>query len=817
MKPDRWEQVKALLDAVLECPPEARAAYLAEHVRDDPALQKEVAQLAAAFEAAGTFLEAPAPVVAASLVTEATAAFTAGERLGVYRLVRPLAQGGMGTVYLAERDDGQFEQQVAVKLIRQGLDTADVQRRFRAERQILARLAHPRIARLIDGGVTEAGRPYLVMEYVQGVPFDVPYCDGRRLGVTARLRLFLDVCEAVQYAHQNLVVHRDLKPSNILVIPATATTEARDQVKLLDFGIAKLLTDDPDDGQARTRTGLRVMTPEYAAPEQVRGEAVTTATDVYALGVLLYRLLTGQAPYRLEGLSTQEMERTILEAEPPRPSVALTQALTLPEAAARARDTSLAALRRTLSGDLDTIVMMALRKEPARRYPSVEAFAEDLRRFLDGRPVRARKDTLWYRAAKFSRRHRVGVVGSLLFVAFLVAYAITTSVQARQIVRERDKAEQVSRYLVRLFKVADPYATTPDALTVRDVLENGVTEVDQALGKQPDVQAHMLSTIGRVYHNLGYYDQARMLAERALAIRKRIYGASHPEVAASLNDLADARCFLGDLEVSDSLYRAAFTMRQALLGPRHPDNATTLHDWGLLLYYLNRQAESEAYLQQAVDLRRALFGDRDPSVAEALHSLGATVAAGGRAAAAEPMIREALSIRRAVLDSDHPDIPANMLLLARLIQAQGRMDEALALGEEALALQRRRLGNDHPLIANSLYTLAVMQRANRTPAVADRLLQEALDIRRHRLGNRHSGVADLLHLLGQVRLDQGDTTRAVEAFEESYAILKEVHGTANPGTQEVLRRLADLYETLGRSADATRYRALVQPTSPDTR
>ncbi|HKT61838.1 MAG TPA: serine/threonine-protein kinase, partial [Gemmatimonadales bacterium] len=391
--PDRWRRIEELLDGMLDLPPSERAAWLERACAGDEALRSEVEDLAARGEEHTGLPRPPEALIAPALESLAVAASSepSPDRVGPWRLVRELGRGGMGAVYLGERDDDQFRKQVAVKLLHRDVAGDDLVRRFRHERQILATLDHPHIARLLDGGVA-AGTPYIVMEYVDGVPLDL-FCERHRLSVAGRLARFADVCAAVQYAHEHLIVHRDLKPTNILVT-------ADGQVKLLDFGIAKLMDEEGVPATAPlTRTGMHLMTPEYAAPEQVRGGRVTTATDVYALGVVLYELLAGRRPYDLRGRSPSEIERVICETEPLRPSTAV----------GRERSGRTEALRRRLRGDLDTIVLKALRKEPERRYPSTAALLEDLQRYRDGLPVRARPDTFAYRARKFAGRHRVGV------------------------------------------------------------------------------------------------------------------------------------------------------------------------------------------------------------------------------------------------------------------------------------------------------------------------------------------------------------------------------------------------------------------------
>ncbi len=436
--PERWKAVEPLLERVLELEPERRAAFLDEGCSGDPDLRAAVERLLAACERAEPLLESPAPVVYSALLAPAPEplAPAVGARLGPWRIVGEAGHGGMGVVYLAERADEQYRQQIALKVLRGGAFDAHLARRFLEERQILASLNHPHIARLVDGGVTEEAVPWFAMEYVQGEPID-RYCDGRRLLVEQRLRLFLDVCDAVQYAHRSLVVHRDLKPSNILVT-------GDGQVKLLDFGIAKLIEGGQGGGRAggqeATGTGLRLMTPEYASPEQVRGQPVSTASDVYSLGVVLYELLAAERPYRAG--SGRDIEQLILEHEPARPSQMAARAGSPPAAA---RGTTPDRLRRQLAGDLDTIVLTALRKEPGRRYPSVEQLASDVRRHLEGLPVSARRDTWAYRAGKFVRRSRValvaGVIGAALALGAVALLALRTS-EPRRI--ELGRATQVT-------------------------------------------------------------------------------------------------------------------------------------------------------------------------------------------------------------------------------------------------------------------------------------------------------------------------------------------------------------------------------------
>jgi tRNA A-37 threonylcarbamoyl transferase component Bud32 len=451
MSPEQWTRLKDLFRVAIECDPAKRAAYLDEACADDTALRAEIESLLASHDHAENFIESPAFADAVKALTESPAETVAGRRVGSYRLIREIGRGGMGTVYLAERADEQYEKLVAIKVVRRGMDSEEILRRFYNERQILASLDHPNIARLIDGGTTEDGLPFLVMEYVEGVPV-MDYCDQRRLTINERLRLFRTVCAAVQHAHQNLVVHRDLKPSNVLVTPDGTP-------KLLDFGIAKVLSPELSTlTTEQTRTDLRILTPDYASPEQARGERLTTTSDVYSLGVVLYELLTGYRPYRSLNAPPHELARLICEQDPAKPSTTITnvevvphvgdagaQAASTSESVSLARDTQPDKLRRQLSGDLDNIILMALRKEPSRRYATVGQFSDDIGRHLDGLPVAARKDTFKYRAAKFVRRNRLGVAAACVVALSLLGGMLTTVWQARAARREKANAESVSR------------------------------------------------------------------------------------------------------------------------------------------------------------------------------------------------------------------------------------------------------------------------------------------------------------------------------------------------------------------------------------
>jgi serine/threonine-protein kinase len=625
--PERWQRLMPLLDEALDLPPEARRAFVA---RTDPALRDDLAALLAADEEADDFLNDAAVDWASTLIEEierATAEPTleAGTLVGSYRVVRTLGQGGMGTVYLADRADGQFEQRVALKLIRPGMGRHEILRRFLQERQILARLQHPNIARLLDGGITDSGQPYFAMEYVDGLPI-TEYCDARRLGVDERLGLFRDVAGAVAYAHLNLVVHRDLKPSNILVT-------AEGVPKLLDFGIAKLLHEtDSEDTLIETQAGLRVMTPEYAAPEQVRGDAVTTATDTYALGVALYELLTGHRPYYFERRSPAEIERVICERPPSRPSTVVTRAEEVqpldgapetlkPDEIAAARATLPRRLRRRLSGDLDTILLKALRKEPHRRYANAEALVEDLRRHRTGQPISARKDNVGYRVRAFVRRHRVGVMTTVAVACLLFVGLWASVLQMQAAEREAARTEAVKDFLIGLFEepAAEPAGR---ALSAPELLARGAERAD-AFADRPALQAELLTLLAALSAEQGRPQQATVLHERALALRRSLHGEAYAEAAASLLALGELALAREAFEEAEPLLREGLHIREHAFGPDDARTAELQATLGACLLRLGRHDEARPLLASSLAALRTERDDADRFVQQARTALAA--------------------------------------------------------------------------------------------------------------------------------------------------------------------------------------------------
>jgi serine/threonine protein kinase/tetratricopeptide (TPR) repeat protein len=796
MAGDRWARLRELFDAAARLPPDQRAAFLNRECGNDAALRRHADSLLAAAALTGDFL-GDAVRAAATAVPEP--GFYVGRRLGAWRLVRELARGGMGAVYLAERADAQFHGAAAVKIVRDPFASEELLRRFRYEREILAALSHPNIAQLYDGGTTDEGLPYLVMEYVEGEPIDT-YCERLRLSVPGRITLHRTVCGAVQHAHRNLIVHRDLKPANVLV-----TTDG--VPKLLDFGIAKLL--DPGSVPytvVETGTALRLLTPAYAAPEQVRGEAVTVATDVYALGALLYRLLTGRAPHRFTSTAPSEIERVVCREDPERPSVAAGRARVegddVPAPPAGSPDR----LRRQLAGDLDTIAMTALRKEPERRYRSVEQLSDDLRRYLAGLPVSARPDTWRYRTGKFVRRHRVGVSLAGVLLALLIGFGFTMSRQAARLARERDTVGEVSRFLVEMFLVADPETAPGETLTARELVDRGAARVRAELAEQPAVQARLQFILARVYGGLGLYDEAMALATEALATRRRQFGERSEQVAASLDQVAGLHFELGNLDSSVTLYARALALARAIHGPRDLRVATGLTNLGHALRAQGDYPAAERHAREAVRLFERLV---DPGVdservmlADGFMNLAQVHHFAGHLPDADSVYRKALDAYRATHGTAHPKVSEALNNLAGVLNDEGELEQAEAMYREALALDRRLLGVDHPDGAITMANLAGVLRRRGNFHGADSMYRQALAIDRAANGPDHWGIGYDLTQLGGLRLEMGDLTGADTLFAAALANYDRSLPPENPYRVAPLLGLGEVMLRRGAARDA---------------
>jgi serine/threonine-protein kinase len=780
MDPTHLQGLGELLEAALAMPPADRAAFVARTAgAADRAAQ--LLELIESHDAAARWFDGLQAHLSSDADLEIDAALTRHARIGPWRLLGRLGRGGMGAVYLAERADGAFEQHAALKLARAGFDDTAAARRFMAERQIVAQLEHPHIARLIDGGVTDDGRPYFVMERVEGESL-VEYCDARRLPVRARLELFLQLGDAVQYAHRHLIVHRDLKPSNVLV-----TCEG--QVKLLDFGIAKLYDPDAARGPDRTETRDRLMTPAYAAPELIGGGAISTAADVYALGVVLYELLSGTRPFEQGARTPRELEDDILGKDAERPS-----------GVAGLSDR----IRRQLRGDLDVICLTALQKQPERRYASAEQLVEDIRRYLAGRPIAARPDTLGYRTGKFVRRHALAVGLTSAVATVIIASAAALAVQSSIAARERDKARQVASLLVDVFEVVDPSEARGAQVTAREVLDRGVTRVERGLSGLPEVQADLLAVLGRVYRNLGLYDRASGLMARAADIFGRIGGVDSAAATDAKSRLGELQYLKGAYQEAEDTLRQTLALQEQESGSASAPVATTLNNLGKVLQAMGRVDEAEPVLRRALDVSRRVHGARHAEVAEALSNLGAVMFVRGRLDDTEPLFREALAVRRSVFGEDHPLVPASLNNLATLLSRTGDLSGAEATHREALALATRVYGVDHPRVATMSNNLALTLLARGDAAAAEVLLRRSLDVRRARLGSQHPDTAQSLANLGLVVQTLGRPAEARPLYDEAIAIRRQALGPQHPLVAQTLNNLGLLAAATGDPRGAER-------------
>jgi serine/threonine-protein kinase len=778
--------LEPLLDEALDLAPAERAAWLADLRVRSPGLAREVETLLAAegdLDARGFLADGAAtglPGVVPSL---------AGRRLGAYTLERPLGQGGMGSVWLARRSDGRYEGTAAVKLLNLALLDPIGSERFRREGTALASLAHPNIARLGDAGVTDDGQPFLVLEHVEGRPIDT-YCDEERLSPERRIALFLQVLGAVAHAHANLIVHRDLKPANILV--------TRDgTVKLLDFGIAKLLVDGAAAGtDASTLTDVAggALTPEYAAPEQISGGRVTTATDVYSLGVLLYLLLAGRHPTGEGSRSAAEHFKGIMDTEPPRMSTAAT--------GPAARATSLDQMRRLYAGDLDNIVAKALKKNPGERYASVGAFADDLRRYLDHEPVSARPDSVRYRAGKFVRRNRIGVaVGVVGVLALVVAAARERQLRGRA-EGEARKAVAVEQFLLSVFGAADPFAS-PEAkagdVTARALLDRGARRIDTSLTAQPEVRADLRDALGRVYDNLGLYDSAAAQLRRSLAERRALHGARHPDVAQAMDRLGVVVTKQDRFDEADTLLRGALEQRRRFFGNQNDTTAESIEHLGDLYLLRSNLGAAEPLYREALAIRRAVHGDDDPSVATTQIQLAELLVAKGSYDTASTLFRGALAIRVRRLGEDHPLTGEAMQTLAGAEEHLGHYDEAERLYRRALAAQRKTLGEMHPNNSGTLNSLGQMLFKRGRLDEAESLLRQSLALNRKIFGEHHEAVSSNLGNLAIIVRERGDLDEAERLLRQALAIDRAIYGREHTNVGYDLNELAAVLRLKGRS------------------
>ncbi|MGQ0648409.1 MAG: protein kinase domain-containing protein [Gemmatimonadaceae bacterium] len=835
--PTRWIRVRELFDLALEQPTEAREAWVREATGTEVALGDEVLSLLAALDHARGTLERPAVGVVLDSLADADESLLVGKRVGAYDIVRLVGYGGMGAVYEAVRADGDFAKRVAIKFLRPGMGSDLAIRRFRYERQILASLNHKNIAGLHDGGVTPEGQPYFVMEYVEGTPITT-YCSSSVLAVRDRVSLFRQVCAAVQHAHQQLIVHRDLKPGNILVTPDGT-------VKLLDFGIAKLLREEEGPDQLpMTRGGVRVFTPEYASPEQVRGLPLAAASDIYSLGVILFELLAGRRPFSTDGKLMAEIEHDICTVPPARPSAMLSV-----EAAPGFAEGHAPGVRRRVAGDLDAIVLTALAKEPVLRYGTAEQFASDLKRWLDGHPVSARKAWLGYRARRFIGRHRFEVTAASIAVAALVGGIVSTSRQARIARTEAAKAAQVNSFISTMLSAVDPGYQGRD-VTVAQVLSQAARDV----GKQaldPEVEAEIRHTIGQTYYGLGLYDSATVHARRAVVLRQRTYGDDDQRTAASysyLVALAEAR---GAYAEAESLARVNVDMQRRMTTPRPSELAIALDNLARMIEHQGHLAEAHEVKLESIGIRRrATDSASRAGLPFSLNAVAVSNLYQGKYAAAESLMREALVVEGEVRGKNGPNYGDLLRGFAGALDEMGKRQEADTAIRESVRILRASLGPDHATYLRALtmfatlrYTAGDMRAAvaaasevagkvggalpegDQTSssvlqvlglaldslgrhAEAEAPLRRSLDLRRKYLPPDHWAIASSESVVGYhlslvKRYDEAERILIL-----AYDKLEKARGRDADVTKRVAFRIAEMYGKMGRAADAAKWKVL---------
>jgi tetratricopeptide (TPR) repeat protein/tRNA A-37 threonylcarbamoyl transferase component Bud32 len=834
MSPFDSVRLQALFAAAVELPLEQREEMLARECADAPDLLVELRELLAAdARVLGTTAQPIAHDLASLISPAETDAALSGLRVGAFILREELGRGGMGTVYRAERVDGNVTQQVAIKFVRRERLDANTLKRFQLERQLMATLDHPNIARLLDSAELPDGTPYYVMEYVDGVPI-TDYCARESLGLRDRVSLMRRVCAAVAEAHHKLIVHRDLKPSNILVGAAGAP-------KLLDFGIAKPLGAPMDVSRGeQTGTAQRYFSPLYAAPEQLTGAPVGVACDVYALGQLLYEVLAGHRPFDFSNLTHGQIERLILDTPPAAPSAALRR-----RAGAHGADIR----PRQLRGDLDGIVLRCLRKSPNERYASVEQLEADLGRYLDGLPVQARGGHAWYRTQKFVRRHKAVVAAGALVVVSLAAGVVAFASQARIAQQRATELEQVSNFQGLMLSQVDPnqagqllgqdfkskfeqaliktgvpqaeraqriahfgrdwgLVNSTDAareLIERTILRPAADAIDAQFKDQPVVDARLRQVLADRYRALGLYEAEVPLRARILEIRRRVLGDQHADTLTSINDMGDALLAQNKSSEAEPYYREALEKRRRFLGAEHQDTLASLSSTGLLLHRQGRLDESESYLREARERSLRVLGPDSPLTLGSTDNLASLLLDAGKLTEAESYLLAAMAKRRQLQGEEHPETIVAILNMSEAYAMQGKFAEAEPLCREALDKNRRVLGEEHPTTLISVHNLSMLLVNQGRYTDAEPYARDALEKRRRILGSDNPETLISVDGVATVLMYQGRLAEAEPLFREALAARRRVLGEEHPSTLVSINRLAQLLQAQGRFSEAEPY------------
>ena len=805
---ENWEKVKELFNAATELEPDQQEAFLSNACGPNHQLLADVTSLLAAHR----FASQSDP----SLQSQATPEMRVPAAIGPYQLVKKLGEGGMGQVWLAEQTSP-FRRQVAIKFVRPGIFSGSLLQRFQWERQSLAMMDHPAIAKVFEGGSAPTGEPYLVMEYVPGLPI-TDYCDSKKLTIPERLQIFIQVCEGVQHAHQKSIVHRDLKPANILVVEV----DGHPMPRVIDFGLAKTLPLLDDETIQQTHAGGLLGTPGYMSPEQAdSGVAdVDTRTDVYSLGVILYVLLTGFLPFEMKGKPVHEVLRLLREQDPPRPSTRLeTEKDTASQAAARGTGPS--QLRTMLKGDLNWIVMKALEKDRDRRYQAPLEMAADIRRFLNNEPIVARPVSAAYQLKKYVRRHRVGAAFAVVMVLLVAGFTLIQARQLRRTTRERDRADRVTEYMASMFKVSNPSEARGNTITAREILDKASGDIDSSLTQDPELQAQMMVLMSRVYMSLGLFPRSEALARQAVAIRTRVLGPEHPQTLEAMDALESVLNQERKSQEDEKLERETLAIRSRTLGNDDPNTARSMTNLAYTLQDLRRYAEAEELARQALAIRRRVLGPEHQDTLVSMGDLAVSLEMTGHLDEAEKLQREALEIQLRVLGHDHPGTVTFMNRLAFTLRQEGRYPEAEQLLRESLDIERRIYGNDHPSTTSSMSDLALTLILEQRYPEAESLLREALDTQTRLLGDDHPQTLHSMERLGGTLLREG-------RYSEAEIVLRKrinIKGQVPP--KEVTWAWNELGVTLmreGRYAEAEKWtrqaleerNSILGPDAPDT-